>query len=183
MKSFKEKCEEAAGKDNAEESELSSSDSDDMDEFYFRLYHEPITRFKRKKKTLKRAFSYLENYSLIKETIFEENELNYQSSEDDVSCNTDTDVTSESSSEVNDEIKVLDQETNEKKETMERNKELSESKDIKNANGSTSKSESSADDDDGETTKCFAVFIAFFRRISSIVCFGFRRKNKIFPIV
>ncbi|XP_023225715.1 uncharacterized G-patch domain protein DDB_G0278987-like [Centruroides sculpturatus] len=177
MDFLKVKYEESEENDNPEETELSSSDSDDdIEGFHFCLRNDQITPFKRKRRPLKRAFVYMKNYSLAKETITEEEELSSESSDDDASLtNTNTDLTSKSSSELNKELKVLDQETNAKKERMVEIKKMIKLEDRENSGLSTPKDESLEDNE--ETTKCFDVFVEFFHRISSFICFGCRKRN------
>ncbi|XP_023231538.1 histone-lysine N-methyltransferase, H3 lysine-79 specific-like [Centruroides sculpturatus] len=167
----KVKCDEPDN--NLEETELSSSDSDeDIEGFYFCMSDVEITPFKRRRRPLKRAFSYLQFHSLAGQTIQEEDELDESSEDDESIINSAINITPESLK--LSEVEVLNEETNDKKKSIKENKELIQPKERENAAGSSPKGESvtdDADDDEEKTTKCFDVFVTFFRRISSVICF------------
>ncbi|XP_023242555.1 uncharacterized protein LOC111640742 [Centruroides sculpturatus] len=130
------------------ETELSSSDSDDEeeDDFWF------LESTRSENRPLKKEFVFLEEHSLVKKIIYEENE----------------------------EVEVLVEGKKKNKEMTERNEQMKKLSLLGKRRNTYDRFayKRESDDDDEETTKCFDAFVDFFRRFPSIICSCFKKKSK-----
>ncbi|XP_023219008.1 uncharacterized protein LOC111621174 [Centruroides sculpturatus] len=129
------------------ETELSSSDSDDEEEGDFWF----LESTRCENRPLKKEFLFLEEHSLVKKIIYEEKE----------------------------EVEVLVEGKNKKEEMTGKNKKIKKLSRLDNRRNNDNRFayKSELDDNDEETTKCFHIFVDFFRRFPSIICSCLKRKK------